>query len=88
MCRNIKPLFNYDPPAKKEEIHEASTQFIRKISGFAKPSGVNEKPFEHAINRVDEILADLLKELKTTAPKRNREVEAKKAQKRAIKRFS
>jgi hypothetical protein len=87
MCRNIKPLFNYDPPATKKEIHEASLQFVRKLSGFQKPSEKNEKAFNHAIKHIEPVIYELLYSLKTTAEPRDREVEAKKAHERAVKRF-
>jgi hypothetical protein len=87
MCRNIKPLFNFDPPATEEEIHNASLQFIRKISGFQKPSFVNEKVFAKAVEDVSKVTADLLKTLETDAPYKNREEEAKKRKEKSEKRF-
>jgi hypothetical protein len=87
MCRNIKPLFNYNPPANQKEIHEASLQFVRKISGFQKPSEVNEKAFNHAIEHIDPVIAELLYSLKTTAKPKDRKIEAAKAHERAVKRF-
>lgn len=87
MCRNIKPLFNFDPSATKEEIHEASLQFVRKISGYQRPSALNEKIFNEAVGDVSLVSKKLLNELKTNAPPRNREIESRKAHERAVKRF-
>lgn len=88
MCRNIKLLFNFDPPATKEEIHDASLQFVRKISGFQKPSIQNEKAFEHAVSHIEPVIAELLHSLKTTAEPKDRQEEAKKAHERSVKRFT
>lgn len=87
MCRNIRPLFNFDPPVTEEEIHAASLQFVRKISGSTKPSKANEKPFEEAVNEIAAISARLLSSLETAAPPKNREEEAAKARARAAERF-
>jgi hypothetical protein len=87
MCRNIKPLFNFDPPVTEEEVRAASHQFVRKISGFTKPSQANERSFQDAIDEIAEISTRLLMKLETTAPPKNREEEAAKARARAIKRF-
>jgi len=87
MCRNIRPLFNFDPPVTPEEIHAASLQFVRKISGFTKPSRANEAAFLAAVDDVAAISARLLKKLETTAPPKNREEEAAKAKARAAERF-
>jgi hypothetical protein len=87
MCRNIKPLFNFDPPVTPEEIHAASRQFVRKISGFTKPSKANEGAFLAAVDEVAGISSRLLASLETNAPRRNREEEALKAKARAIERF-
>ena len=87
MCRNIKTLFNFDPPATDEEIHEASLQFVRKLSGFNKPSKINEKTFEVAVEKVANDAHIFLDSLKTDAEPRNREVEAQRAHARAVKRF-
>jgi hypothetical protein len=87
MCRNIKPLFNFDPPVTPEEIHAASLQFVRKISGFTKPSKANEGAFLAAVDEVAGISSRLLASLETNAPRRNREEEALKAKARAIERF-
>lgn len=87
MCRNIKPLYNFAPPATDEEIRAASLQFVRKISGFNKPAKINEAAFEHAVNQVTLISKNLLDALVTTATPRDREVEALKAKARAKLRF-
>lgn len=87
MCRNIKTLFNFDPPVNDEEIRAASLQFVRKISGFNKPSKANEAAFNAAIDRVAAISSRLLHSLETNAPSRNREEEAAKAKLRAAERF-
>lgn len=87
MCRNIKTLYNFAPPATDEEIHAASLQFIRKITGFNKPAKVNEAAFEHAVNQVVLISKNLLDSLVTTAAPRDREAEALKAKARARLRF-
>lgn len=87
MCRNIKILFNFDPPVTEEEIHAASLQFVRKISGFTKPSKANEVAFEAAVKEVAAVSEKLLHSLETTATPRNREEEAAKAKARAVVRF-
>lgn len=87
MCRNIKTLFNFDPPATKEEIDAASLQFVRKLSGFNSPSKVNEEAFNNAVDEVSVIASKLLKSLTTNAEPKDREVEAEKAHERAVKRF-
>jgi hypothetical protein len=87
MCRNIKPLFNLEPVATEEEIHEAALQFVRKISGFSKPSKANEVAFLAAVEAIATSSSTLLKELETNAPSRNREEEAAKARARNAKRF-
>ncbi|MBT8486840.1 MAG: DUF2277 domain-containing protein [Phycisphaerales bacterium] len=87
MCRNIRTLFNFDPPATDEEVHAAAVQFVRKISGFQKPSRANEAAFERAIDGVADVAGRLLDELVTTATPRNREVEKAKAKERAFQRF-
>jgi hypothetical protein len=88
MCRNIKPLFNFDPPTTEEEIRAASLQFVRKISGFTKPSKANEGPFLAAIDEIAGISARLISGLETTAPPKSREEEAAKARARGAARFS
>ena len=87
MCRNIKTLFNFKPPATEEEIRAASLQFVRKLSGFNKPSQVNVKIFNQAVDDVAAIARTLIDSLKTTAQPRDREVEAAKARERARDRF-
>jgi hypothetical protein len=87
MCRNIKMLFNFDPPVTDEEIRAASLQFVRKISGFNKPSKANEPAFLTAIDEVAGASSRLLRSLETTAPPKNREEEAAKAKARAAVRF-
>ncbi len=87
MCRNIKMLFNFDPPVTDEEIRAASLQFVRKISGVNKPSKVNEAAFRAAIDDIAAVSARLLSSLATNAPKRNREEEAAKAKARNAERF-
>jgi hypothetical protein len=87
MCRNIKILFNFDPPVTPEEIRAASLQFVRKISGFQKPSKANEAAFLSAIEEVADASTRLLRSLETTAPPKNREEEAAKAKARAAERF-
>lgn len=87
MCRNIKTLFNFDPPATEEEIKAASLQFVRKLSGFHEPSKVNEVVFNEAIEEVTIVAQKLFSSLTTQAEPRNREVEAAKAHARALQRF-
>ena len=87
MCRNIKTLFNFDPPVNDDEIHAASIQFIRKITGFNKPSQANEEAFASAVEEVAAVCARLLHSLETTAPPKNREEEAAKAKARSAMRF-
>jgi len=87
MCRNIKTLFNFDPPVTDEEVRAASLQFVRKITGFNKPSKANEEAFENAIEQIAGISARLLRSLETTATPKNREEEAAKARARAAERF-
>jgi hypothetical protein len=87
MCRNIKTLFNFDPPVTEEEVRAASLQFVRKISGFTKPSKANEAAFLAAVEEVAGVSRRLLRALETTAPPKNREEEAAKAKARAAERF-
>lgn len=87
MCRNIKTLFNFDPPATDEEIHAASLQFVRKLSGFNEPSKANEAAFTNAINEVAAVARNLLDSLVTHAEHRNREVEIQRARAKNVKRF-
>ena len=88
MCRNIRPLYNYAPVASEDEVRAAALQFVRKVSGFSKPSAANEAPFERAIQAITATTAELLSELVTTAPKRDREAEAAKAKARSASRFA
>lgn len=88
MCRNIKPLFNFDPPATDDEVRGASLQFVRKVSGFPRPSRANREAFDQAVDDVAEVIRSLLDSLVTAAPPRNREREAARARERASKRFS
>ncbi len=87
MCRNIKALFNFDPPATDEEIHDAAEQFARKLSGFTKPSQANEAVFNSSVNEFAATARKLLNSLQTNAEPHNREVEAARAHARAVKRF-
>ena len=87
MCRNIKTLFNFEPPATDDEVRAAAVQFVRKLSGFNKPSKANAAAFERAVERVCGVALDLLASLETAAPPRNREAEAVKARIRAAERF-
>lgn len=87
MCRNIKTLFNFDPPATDDEVHAASVQFVRKISGATKPSRANEAAFDKAVDEIAAISRELLESLVTTAPAKNRELEAEKRRARAAQRF-
>ena len=82
MCRSIKPLFNFEPPASEDEVRAASLQFVRKLSGFAKPSKANEAAFERAVGEITASARQLLVQLETNAPPKNREVEAAKAKAR------
>ena len=87
MCRNIKPLFNFDPPTTDDEVRAASLQFVRKISGFTKPSSANQAAFDRAVDEVGHAARHLLDALVTTAPPKDREVEAAKLRERSQKRF-
>lgn len=87
MCRNIRVLYNFEPPASEEDIRAAALQYVRKISGYAKPSAVNEAAFQEAVDRIAWASAELLDGLVTTAPPRNREEELAKAHARAVQRF-
>lgn len=88
MCRNIKTLFNFDPPATDEEIRAASLQFVRKLSGFTRPSKANEDAFAHAVDEVFDVARRLIDSLETTAPPKDREVEAARAKERGQRRFA
>jgi hypothetical protein len=87
MCRNIKTLFNFEPPATEEEIHASALQFVRKLSGFNRPSQANEAAFDRAVAEVSDAARRLLTSLHTVAPARDREVEAEKAKERSRARF-
>ena len=87
MCRNIKTLYNFDPPATDDEIHAAALQYVRKISGFAGPSAANEAAFNRAVAEVAKASSRLLGSLVTAAPPKNRDIEAAKAHARAERRF-
>ena len=87
MCRNIRTLFNFEPPVTDDEVRAASLQFVRKLSGFTRPSKANEEAFERAVDRTAEVARELLDALVTTAPPRDREVEAAKARARAAERY-
>ena len=87
MCRNIRPLFNFDPPATDDEIRAAAVQFVRKISGFTKPSHANEEVFERAVDEIAHTARQLVDALTTTAPPRDREEVAARARARAAERF-
>ena len=87
MCRNIRTLYNFEPPATEEEVRSAAVQYVRKISGFTKPSKANEEAFERAVDEVAAASSRLLDALVTSAPPRDREIEAAKAAERARQRF-
>jgi hypothetical protein len=88
MCRNIRTLYNFEPPVTDEEVRSAALQYVRKISGFTKPSQANEAAFQRAVDEVAEISAELLSRLVTTAPAKDREVEAAKRKARSAQRFA
>ncbi|MCB1496032.1 MAG: DUF2277 domain-containing protein [Bauldia sp.] len=88
MCRNIRTLFNFDPPATEEEIRASALQFVRKLSGFTRPSKVNEAAFDRAVDEVADVARRLLESLETHAAPRDREVEAAKARARAAARYA
>lgn len=87
MCRNIKNLFNFDPPATEEEIQNASLQFVRKLSGFNKPSKINEQAFNQAVAETSAVTRNFLNAMVSNTQPRNREIEAERARKRATERF-
>lgn len=87
MCRNIRPLYHFEPPVTDEEIQAASLQFVRKVSGFTRPSSANQAPFDQAVSEVSVVVQRLLESLVTNAPPKNREVEAAKARAKASKRY-
>ncbi len=88
MCRNIRTLFNFEPTATDAEVRASALQFVRKVSGFTKPSKANEAPFETAVDEVTAVVHRLLDSLETTAPPKDREVEAAKRREKAAKRFA
>ena len=88
MCRNIRTLYNFEPPATEDEVHNAALQYVRKISGFTKPSQANADAFERAVEEVTEVSARLLDQLVTSSPPRDREVEAAKLRARSAQRFA
>jgi hypothetical protein len=88
MCRNIRPLYNFEPPATEDEIHAAALQFVRKISGFSKPAQANEAAFSAAVDAIAAVSRDLLAALNTTAAPKDRAIEAAKARARSASRFA
>ena len=88
MCRNIRPLNNFEPPATNDEVHAAALQFVRKVSGSTKPSKANAEAFDRAVMEIAHITRHLLDDLVTTAPPKDREIEAAKARERAQKRYA
>ncbi len=88
MCRNIRPLFNFEPPATEDEIHAAALQFVRKISGFAKPSQANQAAFDTAVADIARVSADLLDSLQSSTVPKNRDEEAARAKARSAERFA
>ena len=88
MCRNIRNLYNFEPPASEDEVHASALQYVRKVSGFTKPSQANEDAFERAVEEVAALTSRLLGELVTNAPPKDREVEAAKARARAAQRYA
>ncbi|CAI9408992.1 hypothetical protein AESSP_02143 [Aestuariimicrobium sp. T2.26MG-19.2B] len=88
MCRNIRPLYNFEPPADDDEIRAAALQFVRKVSGFSKPSQANQEAFDRAVDEIAHITHHLMDELTTTAPAKDREVEAAKARARSAERYA
>jgi hypothetical protein len=88
MCRNIRPLNNFEPPATRDEVTAAALQYVRKVSGTTKPSQANQEAFDHAVREIAHLTQHLLDDLVTTAPPKNREVEAEKARARAALRYA
>lgn len=86
MCRNIKPLFNFDPPASQDDVYASALQYVRKVSGFVRPSRANEEAFAAAVEQVAAVTSELLAALRTAAPPRSRELEIARARERAAKR--
>jgi len=87
MCRNIRPLFNFDPPTTPDEMHDAALQYVRKVSGSTRPSQANQEAFERAVEEITRATEKLVEGLVTTAPPRNRELERQKARERSTRRF-
>lgn len=87
MCRNIRPLYHFEPPVTSDEVRAASLQFVRKVSGFTKPSSANQPAFDQAVSEVSDVIQRLLDSLVTSAAPKNREVEAAKARARAARRY-
>jgi hypothetical protein len=87
MCRNIRVLYNFDPPTSSDEVHSAALQYVRKVSGMNKPSKANEAAFERAVHEIAHVTQHLLEDLVTTAPPKDREVEAERRRARAVARF-
>ena len=87
MCRNIRPLFNFDPPVTDDEIRASALQYVRKVSGFTRPSQANEAAFDQAVDRVSAVTRELMEALVTNAPPKDREVEAERARERARRRY-
>ena len=88
MCRNIRPLYNFEPPATQEEVRDAALQYVRKVSGFSKPARANEEAFERAVDAIAEATMQLIGDLVTAAPPKDREVEAAKARARSEQRYA
>lgn len=88
MCRNIRPLYHFDPPVTDEEVRAASLQFVRKVSGFTRPSAANQPAFDQGVDEVARVVRRLLDSLVTNAPPRNREIEAAKSRARAARRYA
>ena len=88
MCRNIRPLYNFEPPTTEDEVHDAALQYVRKISGFSKPSQANTEAFEGAVDAVADASLRMLRELTTSAPPKDREAEAAKARARSAQRYA
>jgi hypothetical protein len=88
MCRNIRPLYNFEPPATQEEVRDAALQYVRKVSGFSKPARANEAAFERAVDAIAEATMQLIDDLVTSAPPKDREVEAAKARARSEQRYA
>jgi hypothetical protein len=88
MCRNIRPLYNFEPPATQEEVRDAALQYVRKVSGFSKPARANEEAFERAVDAIADATMQLIGDLVTSAPPKDREVEAAKARARSEQRYA